>query len=154
MMGIPPNIELATPTDWPQIADLLNSVELPLDGLAEHLESTFVAEIGNEIVGCAGLELYGDCALLRSVAVSRFHQGQGLGQKLTLAALDLARMHGTRRVFLLTETAGEFFPRFGFKQTSRSDVPEIVQKSVEFTSVCPVSALVMVLSLESKKDFA
>lgn len=140
-------IEQATPADWPKIVALLNSVELPLDGLSEHLETTLVAHMGNEIVGCAGLELYGDNALLRSVAVDRSHQGQGLGGELTTAALDLARVRGVRSVFLLTETAGEFFPRFGFKQTSRSDVPETVQQSVEFTVACPVSALVMVLSL-------
>lgn len=147
-MSVPVNIEHATPADWPQIVALLNSVELPLDGLSEHLETTLVAQMGNEIVGCAGLELYDNLALLRSVAVDRSHQGQGLGQELTTAALDLARVLGVRSVFLLTETAGGFFPRFGFQQTSRSDIPETVQQSVEFTSACPVSALVMVLSLE------
>ena len=142
--------EQATPAVWPQIVALLNSVELPLDGLLEHLETTLVVRIDNVIVGCAALELYGDFALLRSVAVDRSHQGQGLGHDLTMAILDLARRLGIRSVFLLTETAGEFFPRFGFKPASRLDVPEVVQQSVEFTSACPVNALVMALSLEQE----
>jgi len=104
----------------------------------------------DEIVGCSALEVYGDFALLRSVAVDEYHRGDGLGRDLTRAALDLARQRGVSEIYLLTETAGEFFPRFGFKPTSRADVPATVQESVEFTSACPVSALVTVLSLEQE----
>jgi amino-acid N-acetyltransferase len=46
-------------------------------------------------------------------------------------------------VFLLTTTAEKFFPRFGFEQIAREDVPPSVQASVEFTSACPTSAIVM-----------
>ena len=140
----------ATPEDWPRIEALLGSVELPLDGLREHLGTTLVARIDNKIVGCVALELHGDYALLRSVAVDKSHQGQGLGHDLTRAALDLARQRGVGRVYLLTETAGEFFPRFGFRPTSRAEVPAAVQQSIEFTSACPVSALVMILFLEQE----
>jgi amino-acid N-acetyltransferase len=52
-----------------------------------------------------------------------------------------------RRVFLLTETAAKFFPRFGFRAVSRADVPESVRASLEFTTACPQGALVMELSL-------
>ena len=44
---------------------------------------------------------------------------------------------------LLTTTAEKFFPRFGFEQIAREDVPPSVQASVEFTSACPTSAIVM-----------
>jgi amino-acid N-acetyltransferase len=141
-------IGLATPADWPRIEALLRRVGLPLDGLGEHLMTTLVRRMDDEITGCAALELYGDYALLRSVAVDKPHQGQGLGHDLTQAALDLAREKGVQGVYLLTETAGEFFPRFGFHPTHRSEVPEAVRQSVEFTSACPENALVMVLSLE------
>ena len=142
--------EQAAPADWSKIVTLLTSVALPLDGLQEHLETTLVARMNDEIIGCAALELYGDLALLRSVAVDKSHHGQGLGLYLTKASLDLAQQRGISRVYLLTETAGEFFPRFGFKSIGRSEVPEAVQQSVEFTSACPVNAMVMVLSLEQE----
>ena len=145
---IKPLFEPATLADWPRIEALLSSSKLPLDGLGDHLGTTLVARIGEQIAGCAALELYGDCALLRSVAVEGSRQGQGLGRGLTTASLDLARKSGVRRVFLLTETASEFFSRFGFNPIHRSDVPEAVKQSLEFISACPVSALVMALSLE------
>jgi len=117
----------ATPADWLRIEALLSSVELPLDGLREHLGTTLVAWIDDEIVACAAVELHVDFALLRSVAVDKDQQGQGLGHDLTRAALDLARQRGVSGVYLLTETAGGFFSRFGFKPTSRAEVPADVQ---------------------------
>ncbi|TLY54076.1 MAG: GNAT family N-acetyltransferase, partial [Gemmatimonadetes bacterium] len=82
-------------------------------------------------------------ALLRSVAVAAAVRGQGLGQRLTTAALELASRHGVRTVYLLTETAGEFFPKLGFTMIERSAVDPAVQVSQEFTTACPASALVM-----------
>jgi amino-acid N-acetyltransferase len=98
-------------------------------------------------VGSAALELYGNAALLRSVAVDQNLRGQGLGQQLTRAALDLAGQHGVETVYLLTETATDFFPRFGFQPIARSAVAPAVQQSVEFTSACPASAAVLALDL-------
>jgi len=46
-------------------------------------------------------------------------------------------------VYLLTETAGHFFPRFGFHAISRAEVDVAVRRSTEFTTACPSSALVM-----------
>jgi len=99
------------------------------------------------LVGSAALELYGSAALLRSVSVSPALQRKGLGQRLTIAALALARERGVSQVFLLTETAREFFPRFGFRTVERADVPPAVKQSVEFTTACPDSALVMAVAL-------
>jgi amino-acid N-acetyltransferase len=46
-------------------------------------------------------------------------------------------------VYLLTNTAAEYFPRFGFERITRADVPPAVQASIEFTSLCPYTATVM-----------
>ena len=99
------------------------------------------------VVGTAALELYGDAALLRSVAVATSLRGQGLGAALTVAALDLARRRGVRTVYLLTETAERFFPKFGFTAITRVEVEPGVLQSPEFTTACPTSALVMVKQL-------
>lgn len=141
-------LEPASDADLTSILALLERTDLPPDGLRDHLATTLVARSDQAIVGCAALELYGAAALLRSVAVEPSHQGQGVGQWLTQAALDLARQHGAREVYLLTTTAGAFFPRFGFEPVTRADVPAAVQGSVEFTSACPASALVMRLRLD------
>ena len=52
-------------------------------------------------------------------------------------------------MYLLTETADLFFPRFGFGPILRSEVSQRVQRSVEFTSACPQSARAMALYLRS-----
>lgn len=137
----------ALPADLPAVLSLLRSAKLPLAGVESLVGSTMVARQDGKIVGCAALELYGDSALLRSVAVAAALRGQGLGQQLTAAALDLARVRGVRRVYLLTETAGDFFPRFGFRRSTRDTVDAKVRASVEFTTACAASALVMELAL-------
>jgi amino-acid N-acetyltransferase len=140
-------IAAARPSELPAVLALLEQSGLPQDGLSEHLATTVVARDGDAVVGSAALEIYGGAALLRSVAVDAGLRGQGLGQRLTRAALDLARDRGVATVYLLTETAADFFPRFGFQLTERAAVDPAVQQSVEFISACPASAQVLVASL-------
>lgn len=141
------SIGRATADDLPDVLALLENSGLPKDGVAEHLATVLVAREEKRIVGSAALELYGKVALLRSVAVDESFRSRGIGQHLTRSALDLAVKSGVTTVYLLTESASEFFTRFGFKPTGRSEVPPAVQRSVEFTSACPASALVMMMRL-------
>jgi amino-acid N-acetyltransferase len=78
-------------------------------------------------VSSAGLECYCTIALLRSVAVAPHSYGQRLGERLVLAALDLADERGIDAVYLLTETAQGFFLRFGFTTIGRAEVPPSVE---------------------------
>ena len=143
-------IAAATSADLPALLELLGQSALPTAGLADHLDTTLVAHEAGHVVGSAALELYGTTALLRSVAVAPGLRGRGLGQELTRHALALARRRKIRTVYLLTETAGGFFPRFGFRAISRDAVDSAVQRSVEFTSACPTSALAMAAELERR----
>jgi amino-acid N-acetyltransferase len=136
-------IESPTRQDVPEIRALLERLHLPLAGVGEHLPAMLVAREGEQIVGTAGLELYADGALLRSVAVDPSWQGKRLGHQLTDAALRLAATCGSDTVFLLTTTAERFFLKFGFEQIGREQVPPSVHASVEFQSACPASATVM-----------
>ena len=133
--------------DLPHILALLDECDLPREGLAPHFSTTLVARDGNQIVGSSALEMYEEFALLRSVAVKPSFRGRGLGRRLTGAALDLAKHHQVTAVYLLTETAGAFFPKFGFKLIPRSEVPEKIQRSVEFTTLCPDTCKAMEISL-------
>ena len=137
------SIERARAEDGPPILQLLSAAQLPVDGLLDHLDTAVVARAGGRVVGCAALELYTDGALLRSVVVDDSLNGQGIGTRLTTAALDLASVLGMPAVYLLTTTAEAFFPRFGFSLIARSEVPGSVQVSVEFRSACPSTAAVM-----------
>lgn len=146
-MDAPTTLRSAAPADWPRIAALLQASGLPLDGAEEMVGDFVLAEQAGGLVGCAGLERHGDAALLRSVAARPEARGQGVGRRVVEAALGRARAGGMRRVVLLTETAAGYFPRFGFRAAPRTEAPEAVRDSVEFTSACPDTALMMILDL-------
>ena len=136
-------IHAADASDLPAVRRLLETQHLPLDGIDEHVSTMVVAREGSEVVGAAAVELYADGALLRSVVVDPMVQGQGLGHRLSDAALRIANERGIHTAFLLTTTAETFFPKLGFEPIARADVPASVQASIEFQSACPASAVVM-----------
>jgi amino-acid N-acetyltransferase len=140
-------IERASDADGPSILQLLQDAGLPIDGLLEHLDTAFVARDRGEIVGCSALEIYDDGALLRSVVVAPTVRGRGVGQRLTTAALTLARSLEMPAVYLLTTSAESYFPKFEFVRVTREQVPASVKQSIEFRSACPASAVVMCRAL-------
>lgn len=133
----------ATRAQFDQLAALLQANSLPVDGLRDHLDTALVASDGATVVGSAALELYGDDALLRSVAVAASHRDMGLGGRLVDAAVSLAREHGVTTLYLLTETAVPYFAARGFTPVDRQQITGPITNSVEFVSACPASAQAM-----------
>jgi amino-acid N-acetyltransferase len=83
--------------DCEAICALLQSAELPVEGVREHFE-TFVKLVDRDILwGTTGLEVYGQKALLRSVAVAEDARGQGYGKWLVGAILEQAQEMGMRQ---------------------------------------------------------
>jgi amino-acid N-acetyltransferase len=123
----------ADAADLNEVLALLEEVDLPKEGVAEHFGEFFVARDGDKLVGCVGQERYGNVALLRSLAVSPSSQRSGLGQALTTRLLDEARANGVREFVLLTTTARDFFARhFGFSEAERSQFKEAFANSQEW----------------------
>ncbi len=135
-------IQPGTAVDFSVIEALLSGAHLPLEGLRESAQ-LLVARLDGRVVGAAALEEYDSGVLLRSVVVAEELRNSGVGQRLTTAMLEVASLAGYRAAYLLTTTAGDFFSGFGFIPIDRADVPADVKQSVEFTSACPASALVM-----------
>jgi len=122
-----------------QIADLddvlvlLGKVGLPIEGVRENFGSFLVARDGGQLIGCVGLERYGQVALLRSLAVAPDRQQGGVGRQLTARLLEDARSEGVREVVLLTTTAADFFGRhFGFTPIARAQFDETFATSPEW----------------------
>jgi len=143
------NIHTAKIPDLPDILTLLKASALPVAGIDEHVETTLIARDQGKIMGCAAVEVYGQAGLLRSVAVEAGRRGEGLGERLTKAALELARQRGVRTVYLLTTTASHFFPRFGFTAIPRSELDPALAQSEELRGACPASALAMRATLST-----
>lgn len=143
-------IRNAEQPDLAAVESLLATNDLPLDGVRENFSSFVVAEQQDAIVGAIGLELFDSAALLRSAVVSPDQRGNGVGRRLVEQILARAEEAGVEDVFLLTTTAGEYFPRFGFTRTTRAAVPEAVKSSAEFRGACPDTAIVMARRLGSE----
>jgi len=137
-----PQIQSVKPGDLSAITNLLKMTELPPDGIVPHLDNFLIVKnpdstvTSEDILGCVGLEVYGESALLRSLAVHPDRQNKGLGsflvQEITLKAKNL----GITRLFLLTETAEKLFTKLGFEHVTRGEVPKDMLESIEFSTLC------------------
>ena len=135
-------IEKLTPGQMPEAMSLLQKNNLPIDDLNNdtNLFGTYEDE---ELIGVAGIELYGENALIRSVCVDEAYRSQGMAEILTQHIEQYARSKGACNLFLLTTTAENYFQRKGFVKVDRNEVPQNVQLSTEFSTVCPTSAAVL-----------
>ena len=139
----------AAPSDWPAVEALLRTHQLPTEGAREHLHTMLLAVSGGEIVGCAGAEVRGTVALVRSVAVAPGLQRQGIGRLMLERLLLEARSRDIATLYLLTVTAPEYFAAFGFKRMKIEDAPEALKASAEFQGACPACAAFMALPLRA-----
>ena len=95
-----------------------------------------------------GLELFGEVALLRSLAVASSRRGSGLGSRLVAHAERHARDQGVQSLFLLTTTAEKFFLRRGYTRIPRDEAPAAIKGTREFSGICPASSAFMVKNLD------
>jgi len=95
-----------------------------LNELYENIRDIFVCEKDRTIVGTCCLHiLWEDLAEIRSLAVRKQAQKEGIGTKLVKSALLEAKQLGVKRVFVLTYTP-EFFTRLGFKEIDKATLPQ------------------------------
>ncbi len=143
-------IERASPACLEGVLEILSRANLPHDGVEEHLGGFLVARNGGgKLLGCVGLERYGELGLLRSAAVLPEYQGQRIGNKLVQELLERAVSEGLTEVTLLTTTAKDFFEKkFGFKEAKRSRYEKRLQNSPEWNLPRCSSAVFMALKLK------
>ncbi|HVN31833.1 MAG TPA: arsenite methyltransferase [Thermoanaerobaculaceae bacterium] len=140
-------VEDAGEGDASAIEGILVAVGLPGTDVREHIGHFLVARADGRIVGCAGLELYGQAALLRSLAVLPEQRGRGVGGRLAAAILAKARRLGAGEAVLLTTTVQGMAAGMGFQIVGRDLLPEAVRGSWEFKADCCGTATCMRLAL-------
>ncbi|WP_457420435.1 arsenic resistance N-acetyltransferase ArsN2 [Roseateles sp. P5_E7] len=141
------SLRQAGASDWPAVAALLQANKLPTEGAQSHLATYLLATSNGEVVGCAGAEIYGSVALLRSVAVAPGLQKHGIGRLLVERLLQEARSRDIAALYLLTVTAPEYFAQYGFKRMQIDGAPQALKASAEFQGACPACAALMTLTL-------
>jgi amino-acid N-acetyltransferase len=127
------------------VKQLLSESSLPIEDItAQHLHHFFGCGSGLELEGLVGLELYGEVALLRSLAVASSRRGSGVGSGLVAHAERQARDQGVQSLYLLTTTAEKFFLRRGYTRIPRDEAPAAIKGTKEFSGICPTSSAFMV----------
>lgn len=137
------NIVKAGNDQRPSVVALLTTEKLPVEDLPATLNNFFVALHGGNIIGAIGLEQYGRYALLRSMVVSPEHRNKNIAAALVAQLEHYGKTLHINTMYLLTETAPEYFAKKGYEKINREEVPDAVKASSEFSHVCPVSAIVM-----------
>ena len=127
---------------------ILQDAELPTEDLNEsHVEHFFYAGSLAKPTGLVGLEVFGEVALLRSLAVVSERRGFGEGLQLLAHAEREAWAKGVRTIYLLTTTAEDFFSKYGYSRASREAAPAAIRSTKEFAGICPASSAFMAKQL-------
>jgi amino-acid N-acetyltransferase len=135
-------IRPVAPADLAASIGLLEAAGLPVaDVSVEKL--AFVAEKHDIFQGVIGLESYGAVALLRSLAVLSNARGSGIGPALVTALEVSCRADGVKELWLLTIDADRYFAKLGYEARDRSDAPDAIRGTQEFSGLCPGDAVLM-----------
>jgi len=120
--------------DAPAMRELIEAVKLPTSDVSdESVPSFFLLRNEHGVSGTVALEVLGEDAILRDLAVSTDARGQGYGWLLADVAVQWARYRGVRRIYLLTEFASDFFAaKLGFRVVDRSTVSSEVAQTAVF----------------------
>lgn len=124
----------ATRAHLEPIRALLRDLELDWKDLRdEHMRSFVALENESGFAGCVGLEIFGEEAVLRSLATKPEWRGNGYGWMLADTIIAQARFRGVRRIYLVTEHASDFFAaKHGFRVVDLSTVSPEVAASTTF----------------------
>jgi len=105
----------------PAITELVASADLPPLFVEAYIDGFLVAERDGALLACGGVEMYDDCAVLRSIVVADAARRQGLGRRLAEALSERAQTAGATELYLFTEDAHDFWLHLGFVDVPLDD---------------------------------
>ncbi len=123
--------------------DLLKTSKLDSSDLNQPNIRLFCLKENDKLIGVGGLEVIGSVALLRSVAVDTACQKQGLGALLVSHIEKAAKELGLSALYLLTNTAADFFKAQNYQVIHRDNFAEPLKQTAQFSGLCPISAICM-----------
>lgn len=140
---------VAENSDMSFIEMLLKENELPfLDlNISKVFLMVAVAVKDAEIIGCIGIEIYKNDALLRSFAVGNEYKNKGVGRKLYNKLIEKLKAENIKILHLLTTTADMYFYKKGFRKSKREFAPATIKQTREFSDLCPSNSIYMTLKL-------
>ncbi|HYP75712.1 MAG TPA: arsenic resistance N-acetyltransferase ArsN2 [Polyangiaceae bacterium] len=136
-------LEPANAHDLEAVLRLLSMNSLPVADVESHINAFTLARWNGILVGTAGLEKFGDVALLRSLCVAEHHRSKRIGLALVSAVVSSASAQGARELYLLTTEAAPYFEKLGFVTIERDQAPLEIRNTAQFSALCPNSAVCM-----------
>lgn len=125
----------ATLDDIPAMTAVLEAAHLPARLLEPFIETFLVAESAGAVVACGGIEVHGDTAVLRSVAVDEALRGAGVGRVLSEHLVELASACRASDIYLFTADAWPFWQKRGFTEITLDDWREPARASWQYVYV-------------------
>lgn len=138
-------IEPQRARDRTRVLELLQKADLPVDDLqagGAPVDFLVMRELG-QVVGAVGLQSADGAGLLRSLVVLPSLHRQGRGAALVGAVERLAARRGMDDLYLLTTTVPGFFALLDYLRVDRATVPLALQRTSQFASLCPKTAVCM-----------
>lgn len=118
----------ARPADMPAVRELLAKAGLDSEPARDDQFGSFF-QLRNEtcLAATVALDVIGEDAVLRALAVDPESRGIGYGWILADMAVSHARWRGIKRIYLITEFASDFFAaKFGFRVVDRTTISKQV----------------------------
>lgn len=132
-------IRQAERKDFAAIRELLLTNNLPVVGVEEHIEEFMIAE-QTDLVGVMGALQENKKGLIRSFAVAASLRKNGVGLALLQSMKERLKQQGVKDVYLLTETARDYFKKRGFTEIIREEMPQTLLKESGLDQACPCSS--------------
>jgi amino-acid N-acetyltransferase len=136
------NIVPASQNSFSAAIELLKKNNLPTEDINPGTQ-LFVVEEGDEVIATVAVEYDYNDALLRSLSVSEDKRSSGIGAELVDFIEDYVSKQGVRTIYILATTAANFFSRRGYTLIDRSNVPQFIKDTKEYSVICASSSTLM-----------
>ena len=103
-------LKKTSPENFSKVLVLLSLANLPTIDIGENVE-LFSLEMDSEIIGTAGLEIFGRIGLLRSLSVLESQKRKGYGFLIVQKLESYVKAKNIKELYLLTSTAKDFFEK-------------------------------------------
>lgn len=125
-------VRLAQETDFADIVRLLQKANVNADGVDKPTSRFLVVENqGTEsanIIGTAGVEFYGEKALLRSLVLESAGNAR-IGVEMIRLLLAFVQEQAMKELYLLTRASTSFFEQLGFSEIAWDQLPHDIRMS-------------------------
>jgi amino-acid N-acetyltransferase len=128
--------------DWERdgLKASLARVGLPADDVDDPDLLFWRFESDDVPAGFAGIEIFGQDALLRSLVTLPPVRRRGIGTAMVAKMETEARARGARAIYLVADDNIPFFARLGYAPCGRDGVPPAIATSAQFVRLCSASA--------------